>query len=309
MFGSALTYPRANHYRPRLPLVVSAVVLAAALGACGSADETTTKEKASADKSAAKSPVSRDVVAKVGPSIVSVKGQDGDYHSHGTGVILDADRALVLTSNHLIEGAESLTVTINEKDTVKARPLARANCKDIALIGMYPKPDGLVPVDLGDSDEVKAGDDVTALGYPGLKTGSGQEKLAATQGKVAATGTKAELTPRLPEFAELVVHQAPLSTGNSGGPLLNSGGQLIGLNTVLPGAGDGGLFYAIASNQVNKLYGELAEGEKSFYQGWEKYHKCHKEMVRLARSSQVLNHDLPKGAKPRREGSSQHTGH
>lgn len=246
----------------------------------------------------------RTVVSKVGPSTVAVKANDGDFHSHGSGVIIDADRGLVLTSNHLVEDAESLTVTIGEKRTVKARAVARAQCEDLALLGIFPKQTGLVELPLGDSDAVQPGDDATTLGYPGLKAESGSERIVTLQGRVSATGVSVELTPLLPEFTGLIAHQAPVTGSDSGGPLVDASGKFVGLNTVIPGEETGGLAYAIPTNRLAQLYGELREGETSFYEGWEKYHACHAQMARLARSVQVPNHDLPAGTSPHRDGAS-----
>jgi S1-C subfamily serine protease len=289
-------------------------MLALAVSACGSSDDDgsdTASSESTPDSTEDGASVGRGLIAKIGPSTVAVKGEDGDYHSHGTGVIIDAERGLVLTSNHITEGAENLTVTIGEKQTVKARPLARAMCKDLALIGMYsPRPSGLVALPFADSDAVQAGDAITSFGYPGLKTADGAEKLTATAGNVSAVGASIELTPLLPTFDGVIEHQAPLKEPNTGGPIVDAEGNFVGLNTVVPSEdSSGGLFYAIPSNQIRALYNELHEGETSFFAGWEKYHQCHGRMVRLARDAQVLNHDLPDGSKGKRETGSEHSGH
>jgi len=241
-------------------------------------------------------------------STVAINADDGDFHSHGSGVVIDAERNLVLASNHVVDNARSIEVTIGEETTVKGRVVARAQCEDLALIGLFPEQEGLVELPLADSSTLAEGDRITTLSYPGLaKTADGKEKLAVTEGRVVVTSASTELTPLLPAFPALIAHQAPLTHQSTGGVLLDERGNWVGLNLVMPESvaseGPSGLFYAVPTNRIKQLIDELQPGETSFFAGWEKYHRCHRQMERLAAAQQVADHDLPAGAKPRRGGS------
>jgi S1-C subfamily serine protease len=120
-----------------------AAVLALGIGAsgCGGNDEPSTEAKATDAGNGALT--DREIVAKVQPAMVSLiaippgetkEPADGGRHSHGTGLIYDARRGLVLTSNHYLEGARSIRVTVNGKTPVRGRPVARAQCKDFAVV-------------------------------------------------------------------------------------------------------------------------------------------------------------------------------
>jgi S1-C subfamily serine protease len=246
------------------------------------------------------------IIDRAAHSAVAVKGEQGDFHSHGSGVIIDAARSLVLTSDHVVETATSLSVVIDDKREVKGRLVARAQCEDVALIALFPDQEGLQELKPADSSELSRGDGVIAIGYPGLApTGDRKyESAAASKGAVSVVDVRAQVTPLLPPFAALIAHQAPLASTATGGPLIDGRGRFVGLNTVVPDrlAADGppGLAYAVSGSRLRQLLGELQPGASTFYSGWEKYHRCHRAMDRLAMESQVANHDLPSGTKPSR---------
>jgi S1-C subfamily serine protease len=286
------------------------MLLAGAAG-CGSDDDGASGTSTGSSKSSS----ARDTVARVRTSVVSINANDGDYHSHGTGVIVNAARNLVVTSGHVVDSARAMDVTIGEKLTVKGRVVARAQCENIALVGLFPEQEGLVELPFGNSDQVEAGDQVTALGFPGTaQTKDGKEKIAITEGRVSITGADVRLTPHLPELESLIAHQAPLNGQSTGGPLLDSEGNFIALNTVITGdaatEGTPGVYYAVPSNRIRQMIAELEPGEKSFYVGWGKYHHCHRGMGRLARAVEVADHSLPAGKTPKRSSAAAtHEGH
>ena len=134
------------------------LALSIGVAACGSDDEPSADAKA---KDAADAALTdREIVAKVQPSMVSLiaippgekrEPADGGRHAHGTGVIYDAKRGLVLTSNHYLEGASSIRITVNGKTAVRGRPVARAQCKDFAVVELRPRPRNLTAIRFGDS--------------------------------------------------------------------------------------------------------------------------------------------------------------
>ncbi len=275
---------------------LAALALTAVLAGCGLGGD----DSAEGDTSAAKRPGplgTAQILAKVAPSTVAINTSVGKlFHSHGTGVVVDADRGLVLTSTHLIEDAASIKVIVGEKTQLQGRPVARATCDDIALLALTPKPADLVPIEVGASKEVQAGEDVMALGYAGVPQPQGVlEKISITRGTVAASGAPGKLHPALPTFDALILHQAPLVKGNTGGPLVNRNGELVGLNTVIQSKESSvpaGLYAAVASDRVQELRSELKPDDDNFFRGWEPHHKCDRQLGQLAKAHRVVNHDL-----------------
>jgi S1-C subfamily serine protease len=268
------------------------VVLALSLGvaACGGESEPSSEAKAKAKDAAL---TDREIVAKVQPSMVSLNSippgetkepADGGRHAHGTGVIYDAERGLVLTSNHYLEGARSIRVTVNGKTAVRGRPVARAQCKDFAVVELRPRPRNLTEIRFGDSSRIAAGDRVSALGYlqpPGQKKAS----LIKTDGTVSSTDVSAQVHPDLPALPSATLHQAPLQLAMSGGPLVNDRGELIGLDTLIKdgSVGTNGPWPAVTGNWLKDWLAKLRPGKGSTYVGWKSEHgRCHGTLANLS---------------------------
>ena len=268
----------------RTPLWLLAPLLLL-LAACGG------DEAGSGDEA----PTRQEIVARVAASTVSIVARppgenrapaEGAWHSHGTGIIYDADEGLVLTSNHFTENAGSIKVRVNERTEVQGRQVARANCSDLSVLALNPKPPGLVAAKFAGSDALQEGEQVTALAYS-FPPGAPKPNLVVTTGTLAAVGTSGTIHERLPRFPSLLLHQAPLEGSHSGGPLTNEKGEVIGINTFIDTGEDGGVFSAITSNRVKELLGELSPGVGSRFTGWRKYHACHGQMTRLAQEVMV----------------------
>jgi S1-C subfamily serine protease len=272
---------------------VAALLVPLALGltvaACGSDSESSSDAKA---KDASQPLTAQELIAKVQPSLVSIisippgetrEPADGGRHAHGTGLIYDAKRGLVLTSNHYLEGARSIRVTVNGKTAVRGRPVARAQCKDFAVVELRPRPRDLTAIRFGNSDEVTAGDKVSALGYlqpPGQKKAS----LIKTDGTVSSTSVSSAVHDDLPPLPSVTLHQAPLQLSMSGGPLVNEQGELVGLDTMLKGGtvGDSGPWPAVTGNWLRDWLRELKPGKGSTYVGWKSEHRCHGVLATLS---------------------------
>jgi serine protease Do len=212
-------------------------------------------------------------------------------HAHGSGVIWDAARGLVLTSDHLVENAGSIEVLVNGDTTVHARLVARAQCNDLALLALHPRPSGLTPIERGDSSALQVGDTVTAVGY--LKPASAKKPaLIRTSGEVSSVGITAALSPDLPDFPSVVLHQAPLQSQMSGGPVVNDEGQMIGVATLVPGAPTTGPFAAVSTHYIAKRVAELKPGPGSLFVGWKDQHACHGQMLKIA-SRVLVSHGAP----------------
>jgi len=174
------------------------------------------------------------VVAAVEPGVVTVhtmvQNQGGQGSSAGTGMVLTADGE-VLTNAHVVEGAQSITVTLAGESQARDATLVGADADaDVALLKINGA-SGLKTVELGDSDSLQVGDDVVAVGNAlNLRGGP-----TVTRGIVSALGRSLEGS----SLTGLIQTDASISSGNSGGPLVNAAGQVIGINTAVATGGNG----------------------------------------------------------------------
>ena len=179
----------------------------------------------------------------------------------GSGVVWEtADR--VLTNAHVVLGAGAIKV-IDPADSTRSFPakvVALSPCDDVALLSVE-RATGLMPVKMGNSDEVQAGDPVIALGFPGTLS-AGPNVPVITEGTVSRTRATFEHWG----YRDLIQNTAPINPGNSGGPLFNQYGEVIGLNT-FTAIGSQAENYAITSNEAVALGGLLKAGKNIDYIG------------------------------------------
>jgi serine protease Do len=174
---------------------------------------------------------------------------DRRMQSLGSGFIIDAS-GLVVTNNHVIDGADQITVTLHDKTALKATVLGRDETGDIALLQVKPdKP--LTAVQWGDSDVERVGDWVLAIGNPFGLGGS------VTAGIVSARGRDIRQGP----YDDFIQTDASINRGNSGGPLFNMNGQVIGMNTAIysPSGGSIGIGFSIPANMVKAVVAQLKD--------------------------------------------------
>lgn len=173
----------------------------------------------------------------------------------GSGVVIDA-RGLILTNNHVVDGAESVSVEFANGEEREAEVLGTDSGNDLALLKVELPQD--VPVaSLGDSAQVQVGEVAIAIGSPfGLEQ-------TVTQGIVSAVGRDWQGgyagTQR-----DLIQTDAPINPGNSGGPLFNVRGEVIGINTLneSPVRGSVGVGFAVPANTAQELLPRLEAGEE-----------------------------------------------
>src|SRR3954462_2436798 len=200
-----------------------------------------------------------DVVDRVGPAVVRLDVKASDDRRHGgtgSGVIVAPD-GLVLTNSHVVDGAARVNVTTVEGRSLVARVVGNDPDTDLALVRVD-SPDTLPAASLGDSKRLKRGQLVIAIGNP-----LGFESTVTT-GVISALGRS--LRARSGRLIDDVIQtDAALNPGNSGGPLVSSRGEVIGINTaVIMGAQ--GICFAVASNTANHvlsesiLYGRVRRG-------------------------------------------------
>lgn len=177
--------------------------------------------------------------------------------SLGSGVIVDATRGLVLTNNHVIQNADEVSVTLHDGRIMPAELVGTDPDTDVALIKI--KPERLTALSLANSDQLRVGDFVVAVGNP---FGLGQ---SATSGIVSALGRSGL---RGLGYQNFIQTDASINPGNSGGALVNLRGELVGINTAIfsPSGGNVGIGFAIpanlARNVMNQLmaFGEVQRG-------------------------------------------------
>ncbi|MBW8311605.1 MAG: Do family serine endopeptidase, partial [Rhizobium sp.] len=186
--------------------------------------------------------------------------QQRTQQSLGSGVVVDAERGLVLTNHHVIENADAVSVTLADGRTLEAEFIGSDPDTDVAVIRI--PAEGLVAIPLADSSRLRVGDFVVAVGNP---FGLGQ---TVTSGIVSAVGRSGLQGLGYQNFIQT---DASINPGNSGGALVNLRGELVGINTASfnprgSAAGNIGLGFAIPVNLADEVkrqllaYGEVRRG-------------------------------------------------
>jgi len=169
--------------------------------------------------------------------------------SLGSGFIIDP-AGYIVTNNHVIDGADEISVTLQDNTTLKAKLIGKDERVDLALLKIErEKPFKFVP--FGDSDVERVGDWVLAIGNPFGLGGS------VTAGIVSARGRDIRQGP----YDDFIQTDAAINRGNSGGPLFNMAGEVIGINTAIysPSGGSVGIGFSVPANLAKAVVGQLRE--------------------------------------------------
>ena len=186
------------------------------------------------------------------PAVVSISAATGSGSSTGTGVVLSANGYLV-TNYHVIRQALAINVTLTDERELRATLVGEDPVSDLAVLRV--DAEDLTPAQFGDSDGVRVGDSVVAIGDPlGVEL-----RGTMTDGIVSAISRDVQVDGRV---MNLIQTNAALNSGNSGGPLINRFGQVIGINTMKIGtfadsSGVEGLSFAIPSATVKEIVNQL----------------------------------------------------
>ena len=175
----------------------------------------------------------------------------------GSGVVVDAN-GTILTNNHVVEGADKITVAMSDNKTYEAKVVGTDVPSDLAVIKI--EATNLPFLTLGNSDSVRVGDIVLAIGNP---LGIGQ---TVTAGIISAKGRRTGLSDGQ-SFEDFLQTDAPINRGNSGGALVNLNGELIGINSQIlsPGGAAGGnigIAFSIPSNMAKSVMEQLLKDGK-----------------------------------------------
>jgi serine protease Do len=258
--------PATHPSRPRrasrsIGLVVAASLVSAVLASTGTAavvltttprptaapsavaNAASTTSQSTIDSSAASNAI-EGVAAKVSPAVVTITSSSAanayDPFSIpetgvGSGFIYSSD-GRILTNNHVVEGADKLTVTLNDGTEVPARVLVTDADHDLAIVKIDRT--GLPTVALGDSSTLHVGQLLIAIGSP-----LGQFTDSVTSGILSATGRSIDVrdpsTRGTKHLSDLLQTDAAINPGNSGGPLLDAAGQAIGINSATASSAEG----------------------------------------------------------------------
>lgn len=209
---------------------------------------------------------------RVNPSVVSIaieqklqNSSDQQQAGSGSGFVIDKE-GYIITNNHVVAEADGLLVTFSDGTTTVATVIGRDPDADLALIKVNVPPEQLTPVELADSDQVKVGQRVVAIGNPFGLEGS------MTLGIVSALG---RTLPGESSFSnpEIIQTDAAINPGNSGGPLLDTRGRVVGVNTAIRstnGSASGqpsnsGIGFVVPSNTVKRVIEAIKTGGRVRY--------------------------------------------
>ncbi len=248
---------------------VGAAVAVGAVAVLGGLDERTTvvtetmdPQASSSSRAAGRSLTINEIYERAASGVVQITstadafttGPSGTQAQHrGSGFVIDK-AGHVVTNYHVVESADEISVSFSNRDTVEADLVGVDPSTDLALLRVDARSSALTPLLLGNSDRVRVGDEVVAIGNPfGLDR-------TVTFGIVSALQREI-LAPNAFAIDQVIQTDAPINQGNSGGPLLSMRGQVIGVNTQIRtadiGSGNVGIGFAVPSNTVKDVVAQL----------------------------------------------------
>ncbi|HEV7897740.1 MAG TPA: trypsin-like peptidase domain-containing protein [Planosporangium sp.] len=204
------------------------------------------------------------VVKKVLPSVITVKSQGGGGTSLGSGFIVSSD-GYAVTNDHVVAGASGPTVvTFSNGNTVSAKVVGSDPESDVAVLKLDAA--NLTPIQFGDSDSTQVGDPVLAIGSPLALANTVTYGIVSAVDRPIAAGEAGGPT----RYYAAIQTDAAVNHGNSGGPLVDAAGRVIGINAVIKSlaadqeqAGNVGLAFAIPINQAKRLAQDIVDTGKA----------------------------------------------
>jgi S1-C subfamily serine protease len=250
-------YWAGSRYGQKNPISVNAVPAAA-----GSANEIPPLDSASNGLLDATEAENVRIYKQVSPSVANILTRTVEYdfffnpvpiEGAGSGFLIDTD-GHILTNYHVVQGAQTIQVTFGDHSTYKARFIGADSVNDIALIQIDAKGRKLVPLQLGDSRTLEVGQRVLAIGNPFGFQSTLTTGVVSSLGRTVQTGENTFID-------EAIQTDAAINRGNSGGPLLNSRGEVIGINSAIysPSGTAAGIGFAIPINTARRVAEDLIE--------------------------------------------------
>jgi len=196
-----------------------------------------------------------EIYERAAPGVVQINSTGGSTSGRalGSGFVVDKT-GHVVTNYHVIEGADEIRVSFSNRDTVEAELVGTDPSTDLAVLKVDTSASALTPLSLGNSDQVRVGDQVVAIGNPfGLARTATAGIVSAVQRLITA--------PNRFTIDHVIQTDAPINHGNSGGPLLNARGQVIGVNTQIEtggiSTGNVGIGFSVPSNTVKDVVAQI----------------------------------------------------
>ena len=210
----------------------------------------------------------KSIVKSQGNPLFPGQSQSQVQEALGSGFVIDKQGHIV-TNYHVVKGAKSIEVLFSNNVTTKATLVASDESTDLAVLKVNVSPSALTPLSFGDSSAVEVGDPVVAIGNPfGLDRTATLGIISAIY-NLADSSTASPLTSPTRNFPIAAIQtDAAINHGNSGGPLLNSLGQVIGVNSSIVNTGsidqgNVGIGFAIQSNTVKQVVAQILKNGKA----------------------------------------------
>ena len=187
-----------------------------------------------------------------------IPGATGEQTAVGSGFVIDKS-GHIITNDHVVAGASDVRVSFSDNESMKARIVGVDPATDVAVLQVAAPSRALHPMPLGNSDDVQVGDEVIAIGNP-----LGYDR-SVTSGIVSAVGRSIQAPNQISTIGHAIQTDAALNHGNSGGPLLNADGEVIGVNAQIAPSASGaniGIGFAIPINTVREVAAELIKHGK-----------------------------------------------
>ena len=239
-------------YGPRQPTNVEAVPL----GGNSSSSKAAARDAALTEDES----INVKIYRQVSPAVANILTKATEYdffmepvpvQGAGSGFVIDP-RGYILTNYHVVEGAQSIEVVLGDRSRYPAKFIGADQRNDVALVKIEPKGKQLVSLSLGDSAALQVGQKVLAIGNPfGFQS-------TLTTGVVSALGRTVQ-TSQSTFIEEAIQTDAAINQGNSGGPLINSHGEVIGINSAIytPSGTTAGIGFAIPINTAKTIANDL----------------------------------------------------
>ena len=194
---------------------------------------------------------------------VNVRSADGRIMpgSMGSGFVY-SDDGYIITNNHVIDNAEKVTITFLDGESYIAQIIGTDSDLDLAVLKVQPGSTYLQPIPIGDSSQLKVGQEIAAIGNPFGLSGSMTSGIISQMGRLLPQDSGYSIP-------DVIQTDAAINPGNSGGPLLNMKGEVVGINTAIQSATGEftGVGFAVPSNTVKKVIPVMIE-DGIFYHPW-----------------------------------------
>ncbi|HYL84143.1 MAG TPA: trypsin-like peptidase domain-containing protein [Candidatus Angelobacter sp.] len=237
-------------FGPRQPVRVEALPLGSGNSSTAQRDAALTEDES----------INVKIYRQVSPAVANILTQATEYDffmdpvpvkGAGSGFVIDA-RGYILTNYHVVEGAQSIEVVLGDQSRYSAKFIGADQRNDVALVKIDPKGKKLATLQLGDSGSLQVGQKVLAIGNPfGFQS-------TLTTGVVSALGRTVQ-TSQSTAIEEAIQTDAAINQGNSGGPLINTHGEVIGINSAIytPSGTTAGIGFAIPINTAKNIANDL----------------------------------------------------